>query len=102
MKSMDRAILEGQTDGFLEVHLAAGKDHILGATLVARHAGEMISELALAMTAGLGLSAIAKTIHPYPTQSEIFKRAGDAFSRTRLTPRTARILQALIKIRRWM
>lgn len=102
MKSVDRAILEGQTDGFLKVHVAAGKDQILGATLVARHAGEMISELALAMTAGLGLSAVAKTIHPYPTQSEIFKRAGDAFSRTRLTPRAAQILQALIKIRRWI
>ncbi len=102
MKSMDRAILEGQTDGFLKVHLAAGKDRILGATLVARHAGEMISELALAMTAGLGLSAVAKTIHPYPTQSEIFKRAGDAFSRTRLTPRAATILQTLIKMRRWI
>ena len=102
LKTMDRAILDGETDGFLKVRMAVGKDHILGATLVARHAGEMISEMTLAMTAGLGLSSIAGTIHPYPTQAEIFKRAGDAFSRTRLTPRTEKILHALIKIRRWL
>ena len=46
----------------------------------------MISELSLAITSGLGLGAIAKTIHPYPTQAEAIKKAADAYNRTRLTP----------------
>ncbi len=100
MKSVDRAVLDGQTDGYLKVHLAAGTDRILGASLVARHAGEIIAEVALAMTAGLGLSAIGKTIHPYPTQSEIFKKAADAYNRSRLSPRVGKILKTIISIRR--
>lgn len=60
-----------------------GTDEILGSTIVASHAGEMIGELALAITAGKGLSAIAATIHPYPTQAECIKKVADAFSRTR-------------------
>ena len=53
---------------------------------VARHAGEMISELTLAMVGGLGLRTLARTIHPYPTQAEAIKRVADAYNRTRLTP----------------
>jgi len=66
--------------------LKKGCDKILGATIVARHAGEMINELSLAITASLGFSAIGKTIHPYPTQAEIIKRLADAYNKTRLTP----------------
>ena len=79
-------MLDGEDDGFLRVHLKKGSDRILGATLVATHAGDMISELTLAMTAGIGLGAIAGTIHPYPTQAEVMKKAADAYNRTRLTP----------------
>ncbi len=86
MASVDRAILEGDTEGFLKVHCRKGKDEILGATLVGRHAGEQISEITVAMQAGAGLGAIAKTIHPYPTQAEVIKKAADAYNRTRLTP----------------
>jgi pyruvate/2-oxoglutarate dehydrogenase complex dihydrolipoamide dehydrogenase (E3) component len=87
LASVDRAILDGQTDGFVKIHTRKGTDRILGATVVAANAGDMIAELSLAMTAGLGLKQIARTIHPYPTQAEAIKRAADAFSRTRLTPR---------------
>ena len=87
LANVDRAILDGEVKGFLKVHAKEGTDQILGATLVARHAGEMISELTLAITAGVGLGTIAGTIHPYPTQAECIKRAADAFNRTRLTPR---------------
>ena len=83
---VDRAVIDGEDDGFLRVHLKKGSDRILGATLVATHAGDMISELTLAMTAGIGLGAIAGTIHPYPTQAEVLKKAADAYNRTRLTP----------------
>jgi pyruvate/2-oxoglutarate dehydrogenase complex dihydrolipoamide dehydrogenase (E3) component len=83
---VDRAVLDGETDGFVKVHVRKGKDRIVGATVVARHAGEMISELTLAMTTGAGLGTLARTIHPYPTQAEAFRKAGDAYNRTRLTP----------------
>jgi len=86
MKEVDRAILEGETDGFVRVHVRAGSDQIVGATIVAPNAGDLISEITLAMTAGLGLKKIAGTIHPYPTQAEAIRRVGDQFNRTRLTP----------------
>ena len=63
-----------------------GSDEIVGATIVAAHAGELISQISLAMTNGLGLKKIAGTIYPYPTQAEALKKVGDAFNRTRLTP----------------
>jgi pyruvate/2-oxoglutarate dehydrogenase complex dihydrolipoamide dehydrogenase (E3) component len=90
---VDRAILDGETEGFARVHLKKESDKIIGATIVARHAGEMITELSLAMTAGLGLSAIGRTIHPYPTQAEAVKKLADAWNRTRLTPRLKKALE---------
>ncbi len=100
LSEVDRAILDGEDDGFLKVHVTKGTDRILGATLVARHAGEMISEITLAMVAGAGLGTLAKTIHPYPTQAEAIKKAGDAYSRTRLTRRVKGIFELLMRWRR--
>jgi pyruvate/2-oxoglutarate dehydrogenase complex dihydrolipoamide dehydrogenase (E3) component len=85
-RDVDRAILEGEDDGFVKVHVKKGTDQIVGATIVARSAGDLISEITLAMTHGLGLSKIGSTIHPYPTQAEAIRRLGDQYSRTRLTP----------------
>lgn len=92
LSDIDRAKLDGEVEGFARVHLKKGTDKILGATIVARHAGEMINEFSLAITNGLGISAIARTIHPYPTQGEVIKRLADAFNRTRLTPLVKRLL----------
>jgi pyruvate/2-oxoglutarate dehydrogenase complex dihydrolipoamide dehydrogenase (E3) component len=86
LKEVDRAIVDGEAEGFAKVHVRKGTDKILGATIVARHAGEMISEITLAMANNLGLKAISKTIHPYPTQAEAIRKAADAYERTRLTP----------------
>jgi pyruvate/2-oxoglutarate dehydrogenase complex dihydrolipoamide dehydrogenase (E3) component len=86
LHDVDRAVLETQEDGFFRVHLRKGSDRILGATLIAEHAGEMIGEIALAMTARVGLDRIGATIHPYPTQSEVFRKAADAWRRGKLTP----------------
>lgn len=96
---VDRAVLDGETDGFARVHCDR-KGRILGATLVARHAGETIGELALAMTHGLSLGALASTIQPYPTQAEAVRKLGDAYQRTRLTPRVQRVLGWLMRRRR--
>ena len=65
---------------------ARARDRILGATVVARHAGEMINEITLAMVAGAGLRTIARVIHSYPTQAEAIRKAADAYLRSRLTP----------------
>jgi pyruvate/2-oxoglutarate dehydrogenase complex dihydrolipoamide dehydrogenase (E3) component len=100
LTDVDRAVLDGDTDGFARVHLKKGSDRILGATIVARHAGEMINELSLAITSGLGLSAIGKTIHPYPTQAEVIRKLADAYNRTRLTPFVKKVLAAWLKWQR--
>ncbi|MEQ1795659.1 MAG: mercuric reductase, partial [Nitrospira sp.] len=68
LDEVDRAILDGEDEGFARVHIQKGSDTILGATIVAAHAGEMISEFSVLMKAGLGAKTIAGTIHPYPTQ----------------------------------
>lgn len=100
LSGIDRAVLDGETEGFARVHLKTGTDKILGATIVARHAGEMISEFSLAITSGLGLSSIGKTIHPYPTQAEVIKRLADAHNRTRLTPFVKGLLSKWLKWQR--
>jgi pyruvate/2-oxoglutarate dehydrogenase complex dihydrolipoamide dehydrogenase (E3) component len=86
LHDVDRAVLDGEDEGFVKVIVDARGDRILGATIVAAHAGEIISELTLAMVGRLGLRTIANTIHPYPTQAEAIKKVGDAYNRTRLTP----------------
>ena len=83
---IDRAILEGEDEGFVRVHTEKGKDRIVGATIVATNAGDMISEVTLAMNNNIGLGKIANSIHPYPTQAEAIRRIGDMYNRTRLTP----------------
>jgi pyruvate/2-oxoglutarate dehydrogenase complex dihydrolipoamide dehydrogenase (E3) component len=86
LEDVDRAILEEETDGFVKIHVKKGRDEIVGATIVATNAGDMISEITLAMTHGLGLKKIGSTIHPYPTQAEAVRKVGDLYNRTRLTP----------------
>lgn len=98
LEHVDRAVLDGESEGFVKIHVRAGTDKILGATIVARHAGDMLSEITLAMTNGLGLKAIAQTIHPYPTQAEAIKKAGDAYNRGRLTPMIKNIFSGWLKL----
>jgi pyruvate/2-oxoglutarate dehydrogenase complex dihydrolipoamide dehydrogenase (E3) component len=85
-KDVDRAVLDGEDDGFVKFHVRKWGDEILGATIVARHAGEMISEISVAMAGRIGLGKLASVIHPYPTQAEALRQCGDAYNRTRLTP----------------
>jgi pyruvate/2-oxoglutarate dehydrogenase complex dihydrolipoamide dehydrogenase (E3) component len=86
LEDVDRAILDGAEDGLLKLHTRKGTGEILGATLVARHAGEMISQLTLAIVNKIGLAKFSKVIHPYPTQAEVFRKVADSFNRKRLTP----------------
>jgi pyruvate/2-oxoglutarate dehydrogenase complex dihydrolipoamide dehydrogenase (E3) component len=97
MHDVDRAIADGEETGFVKIHVKERTDRILGATIVARHAGEMINELTLAMVAGIGLRTLARVIHAYPTQAEAIKKAADAYNRTRLTPTIQSLLRLWVK-----
>jgi pyruvate/2-oxoglutarate dehydrogenase complex dihydrolipoamide dehydrogenase (E3) component len=91
-REVDRAVLDGEIEGSIKVHVKKRTDQILGATIVARHAGELISEITVAMVGKLGLGTIGNAIHPYPTQSEAIKKVADAWNRTRLTPVVKKVL----------
>ena len=87
MQDVDRAITDAEEDGFVKIHVREGTDEILGATVVARHAGEMINDLSLAMTAKIGLASIARVVRAYPTQAAAIKTAADAWETASTTPR---------------
>jgi pyruvate/2-oxoglutarate dehydrogenase complex dihydrolipoamide dehydrogenase (E3) component len=97
MSGVDRAITDGETEGFVKIYHKKGSDRILGATIVASHAGEMISEVTTAMVNKIGLNGLSSAIHPYPTQAEGIKKAADAYRRTLLTPTSKKFLGLLTK-----
>lgn len=100
LERVNRAFLDGETDGFVKVHVRKGSGRLLGATIVAAHAGELISELTLGMVGKLGLATLASTIHPYPTQAEGLRAAANAYLRTRLTPGVARLFRSWLSLTR--
>ena len=92
----NRAVTDGQEEGLVKVHVKKGSDEIVGATVVAAHAGDLVTQFTIAIQHGIGLGAFTNVIYPYPTQAEAIKRAAGAYTRTRLTPRIKSLLQ------RWM
>lgn len=95
---VDRSILDGSTEGFVRVLTAKGTDRILGATIVAENAGDLISTITLAMNKNIGLAQIGSTIFPYPTQAEAIRKLGDQFNKTRLTSFSQKILGGLLRL----
>jgi pyruvate/2-oxoglutarate dehydrogenase complex dihydrolipoamide dehydrogenase (E3) component len=100
LESVDRGVLDGETGGVAKAHHRRRSDEIVRDTVVARHAGEMIGEMSLAIGDRLGLARISATIHPYPTHAEAFCKLGDAWTRSRLTPRAAKLIRAWLAWRR--
>ncbi len=96
----NRAVIDGHEAGLVKVHLKKGTDRILGATVVASHAGELITQFTLAITQGIGLGAFARVIYPYPTEAEALKAVAGAYTRTRLTPLAKRVLGAIVRLKR--
>ena len=86
MHDVDRAVTDAEDVGFVKIHVEERGDRILGATIVGRHAGEIINEITLAMVAGVGLGTLAQVIHPYPTQAAAIQQAAEAYLRTRPPP----------------
>jgi pyruvate/2-oxoglutarate dehydrogenase complex dihydrolipoamide dehydrogenase (E3) component len=97
---VDRGIVDGETEGFVKIHVKKGTDQILGATMVGSHAGDMISEITVAMQSGMGLGKLANVIHPYPTSAEAIRQCGDAYNRARLTPTVKGIFNRLMAFKR--
>ncbi|MBT8369836.1 MAG: FAD-containing oxidoreductase, partial [Deltaproteobacteria bacterium] len=97
---LDRGIVDGETEGFVKIHVKKGTDQILGATIVGSHAGDMISEITVAMQSEMGLGKLANVIHPYPTVAEAIRQCGDAYNRARLTPTVKSIFHRLMALKR--
>jgi pyruvate/2-oxoglutarate dehydrogenase complex dihydrolipoamide dehydrogenase (E3) component len=96
----NRAVTDGQEHGFVKVHVRKGSDVIVGATIVAAHAGDLITQYTLAITQGIGLGKFTGVIYPYPSQGEALKAAAGAYTRTRLTPLAKRVLGAVVRLKR--
>jgi pyruvate/2-oxoglutarate dehydrogenase complex dihydrolipoamide dehydrogenase (E3) component len=99
LEEVDRAILDGQEEGFARIHLRKGTDKLLGATIVAPHAGDLINEFSLLMKAGTGIKTIAGTIHPYPTVAEVNKKVVNLWRKAHFSPGTKNKLTRLFA---WM
>ncbi|MDP1561386.1 MAG: mercuric reductase [Pirellulaceae bacterium] len=100
LSGVDRALLDGEDEGFVRVYCKKGSDRILGATIVAAHAGDMIGEIVMAMKHRIGLGKISAVIHPYPTQAEAIRKLGDQFNRTKLTPTVKWLFNKWLRLRR--
>jgi pyruvate/2-oxoglutarate dehydrogenase complex dihydrolipoamide dehydrogenase (E3) component len=93
LHDVDRAVLDGEEAGFARALVKKNTDEIVGATVVAAHAGDLISEFTVAIRNGLGLSAIAGTIHPYPTQAEVIRKVAYAWRKATFTKGKRAILK---------
>ena len=98
LSEVDRAVLDGDTTGYFRVHVKRGSDTIMGATMVSAHAGETIGEVTAAMTNGVGLAGLGRTIHPYPTEAEAIRKAADAHRRGKLTPLAKRVFALFFRV----
>jgi hypothetical protein len=94
---LDRAVVEGEELGFVKVLTTKGTDKILGVTIVAAHAGDLLHEFVLAMKQRIGLSQLATTIHAYPTFAELGRKVGDHYNKKRLTPLVKKVFRWLYK-----
>ena len=97
---LDRAIADGEADGFVKVLTTPGTDKILGVTIVGEHAGDLIAEYVLAMKQNIGLNKILGTIHIYPTLAEANKYAAGAWKRSTVTQGQWDVLRAFQTWRR--
>ena len=96
----NRAVTDGEENGFVKIHTRKGTDRIVGATVVAAHAGDLISQVTQAIVGKVGLGTLTNVIFPYPTQAEALKRAAGLYTRTRLTPFVKRLFEGWLALSR--
>jgi len=100
LTSANRAVTDGHEEGFVKIHCREGKDEIVGGTIVAPNAGDLVTQLTLAIRHGIGLGGFTDVVYPYPTLGEAIKRASGEYTRTRLTPTVAKAFETLMRWRR--
>lgn len=98
LHEVDRAILDGEEAGFATVHVARRSGRLLGATVVAEHAADLLAEFTLAVTHRLSVSALSRSIHPYPTTGAVAGRLADLWRRQRFTPRARALFRAWFRL----
>jgi pyruvate/2-oxoglutarate dehydrogenase complex dihydrolipoamide dehydrogenase (E3) component len=98
LKAVDRAVVDEMTDGFVRIHHRKGR--IVGATVVASGAGELVSVITLAMRHGGSLADLSSAVFPYPTLSLALRQAGDAYRRSAVTPKVRKALQYYFQVLR--
>lgn len=91
LKEVDRYVLDGEENGFIEV-LITEKGYVLGATVVAHNAGEMIGYLTFAVKEKMKISRLYNIIFPYPVSSMLIKKAAGEYMATKLTSRVKKML----------
>jgi pyruvate/2-oxoglutarate dehydrogenase complex dihydrolipoamide dehydrogenase (E3) component len=92
----DRALLDGEEEGRVRLHIHRRTGRLVGASIAARHAGDLLATIAVAMTAGITIQSLARTILPYPTQAEAIRRIADQYTLDQWGPRQRGLL------RRWL
>jgi pyruvate/2-oxoglutarate dehydrogenase complex dihydrolipoamide dehydrogenase (E3) component len=98
MADLDRAIVDGHDAGFVKIVTRRG-GKIVGATIVASGAGDLLMPLVMAMRQGIRLPKLSQLVYPYPTMSEGIKRAADSYYREKLAGRTGEWLKRVV---RWL
>ena len=86
MQDVDRAITDGLDEGFVKIYVREGTDQILGATIVASRASELINEMSVIMSAGIGMCQLATIMHTYPAQSDAIRMAAMSFVNSQPLP----------------
>ena len=97
-EDLDRAIVDRRREGFVKI-VTAPNGTILGATIVGRGAGELITPVVLAMQRRMKIAALSSFIYPYPTMSEAVKRAAELSRRAQLDSFGGRLLKRIIRWR---
>merc|ERR1711972_622144 len=97
---VDRSMLDNDTVGGVRFRIDAKSDKIYGATIIGSNAGNMISEITLAIQSNTGLGSLAAVIHPYPTTSEALRQSGDLYNKTKLTLTAKNLLRGVIKLQK--
>jgi pyruvate/2-oxoglutarate dehydrogenase complex dihydrolipoamide dehydrogenase (E3) component len=98
LADVDRAVVDEETDGFVRIHHEQGR--VIGATIVAPHAGELIGHVADVMRRGGAVGDLSAVIFPYPTVAEALRKAGDTYRRQGLTPRVRRLMGYYFRLSR--
>mmetsp|Transcript_26475 Transcript_26475/g.47524 ORF Transcript_26475/g.47524 Transcript_26475/m.47524 type:complete len:644 (+) Transcript_26475:175-2106(+) len=98
--SLDRAIVDSETKGFIKIYCKSKSDDILGAVIVGPRAGEVINELTLAITQKIGLQSLASVIHPYPSYGEAVKALADMCKKEKLSLKAKILMRELLGARR--